>query len=184
MPAGRRAGSAAAAASSAQARAVEGAPATPSPSPGNTATSSAGASSRWAVSALALPSTSVAASATALPPIWSERDAMVPSPRGSAAVSEWTTLTWSGSTPRVAATSRAKAVSWPWPWGDTPVLAVTRPSGSPTTSPYSDPPPVTSTYTDRPMPSWRTSPRSRRLACSARSSPYPAARMTRSSAPS
>ena len=70
---------------------------------------------------------------------------MVPSPLGRAAVSEWTTATSSASTPRVAETSWAKAVSWPWPWGETPVLAVTRPSGSTTTAPYSDPNPVTST---------------------------------------
>jgi hypothetical protein len=37
--------------------------------------------------------------------------------------------------------------------GETPVRAVTRPSGSTVTSPYSDPNPVTSTYTDRPTPS-------------------------------
>ena len=87
----------------------------------------------------------MAAPATALPPTWSERDPMVPSPRGTAKVSEWTTPTWSAPTPRVAATSWAKAVSWPWPWGETPVLAVIRPSGSTTTSPNSDPNPVTST---------------------------------------
>jgi hypothetical protein len=62
-----------------------------------------------------------------------------------AAVSVWTTVTVSASTPRVFATSCAKAVSWPWPCGEAPVLAVTRPRASTATSPYSKPKPVTST---------------------------------------
>jgi hypothetical protein len=105
MPAGRLVGSAAAAASFRQGSAVPGAPATPSPSPGNTATSSTCASSRCAASVLALSSTCSATCSTAPPPTWSERDAMVPSPRGTSAVSECTTVTASGVTPRVPATS-------------------------------------------------------------------------------
>jgi hypothetical protein len=68
---------------------------------------------------------------------------MVPSPRGTSAVSECTTVTTSGATPRAPATSWVKAVSWPWPWREVPVLTVTRPSGA--TAPYSEPNPVTST---------------------------------------
>jgi hypothetical protein len=62
---------------------------------------------------------------------------MVPLPRGSSAVSECSTSTASGATPRVEATNRAKAVSWPWPCGAVPVRTVTRPSGPTATAPYS-----------------------------------------------
>lgn len=66
----------------------------------------------------------------------------------------------------------AKEVAWPWPCEEVPTEMVAPPSGSMRTEPYSlgAPPPVISTYTATPIPSSMGSSRSRRRACSARSS--------------
>ncbi len=61
----------------------------------------------------------------------------MPCPSGTAAVSEWSSRTASIGTPRVAETIWAKAVSWPWPWGDVPIWAVTVPSAWTSTEPNS-----------------------------------------------
>ena len=45
-------------------------------------------------------------------------------------VSPCRTTIWSKATPRWSATIWAKVVSWPWPWADVPVKAVTVPVGS------------------------------------------------------
>ena len=107
---------------------------------------------------------------TALPPTCSDRDPIVPMPRGTFAVSECTTMTSSIGTPSTSETSAANIVSWPCPWGDVPDDTVTLPSSSTMQVPISEPMPVSSTYVARPMPSCLGSPLARRSACWARSS--------------
>ena len=178
------AGSAAAAASSAQVTPFDGTPVTSScPSP--TTTSPASASRRWAAISFALASTSLDATCTALPAVCRDREPIVPDPRGTEAVSELTSLKFSIGIPRTSLASMAKAVWWPWPWTLVPTNRLAVPSSWTSTAPYSTCSPigaVTSTYDDSPMPSCLLSPFSRRFACSARRSSYPAAARTASSA--
>ena len=65
----------------------------------------------------------------------------------------------------------ANVVSWPWPCALVPTRAVTVPSSSISTAPYSwlnVSGALISRYDETPMPSSFVSPRSRRAACSAR----------------
>ena len=131
----------------------------------------------------AFATTACPCSTTAEPPTCSERDPHVPAPRGTTALSEWTTRTVSNGTPRIADAICAIAVSCPCPCGDTPVSTVTMPSACTCTEPNSfDANAVISTYVHTPMPSSRWSPRARRAACSARSSGTSAIRSASSSA--
>ena len=99
--------------------------------------SAASASSRPAARRRAASRTSLAAAQTALPPICSDRDAAVPPPRGTSAVSLWTTRTWSAGTPSTSPTSWEKAVACPWPCEAVPARTVTVPSSSTATEPNS-----------------------------------------------
>ena len=54
----------------------------------------------------------------------------MPIPYCTVAVSPWTTITSSRGTPNSSLTIWAKVVSWPCPWGETPVSTVTLPEGS------------------------------------------------------
>ena len=85
----------------------------------------------------ALVSTTSEATCTALPAVCSERDPIVPLPRGTCPVSDWTSTTWSMGIPRTLETTIEKAVSWPWPWALVPTLTVTVPSSFTSTAPYS-----------------------------------------------
>ena len=60
-------------------------------------------------------------------------------PDGTASVSPWTTSIASMGSPRDSAASMAKAVAWPWPWGDDPVRTTARPSAVISTAPNSPP---------------------------------------------
>ena len=90
-------------------------------------------------------STSRVALIIALPPTCSVREPIVPMPRGTLRVSEWTTLTSAIGTPSVHDTSCAHVVSWPWPCGEVPVFTVTVPSSATVQVPTSTPRPVSST---------------------------------------
>ena len=79
-------------------------------------------------------STSRAATSTAEPATCSEREANVPSPRATSAVSEWSTRTRSRGTPSVAEATWANAVSCPWPCGQTPTATATAPSSAAATA--------------------------------------------------
>jgi hypothetical protein len=67
---------------------------------------------------------------SAEPPTTVPRVDPVPPPDGTMAVSPCNTRTRSGVTPSASATICAKAVSEPWPWGETPVRATMDPDGS------------------------------------------------------
>ena len=87
-----------------------------------------------------------AASATALPLITAARDANVPTAYLNRRVSPVTTVTASTGTPRTAAATWAKTVSWPCPWVVRPVATTTVPSVSTRTyAPSYGPTPVPST---------------------------------------
>ena len=79
----------------------------------------------------------MAAVHTALPPICSDRDATVPVPRGTSAVSLWMTRACSAGTPSTSPRIWEKAVACPWPCEAVPTLAVTVPSSSTVTDPNS-----------------------------------------------
>ena len=88
----------------------------------------------------------------ALPPICSEREPIVPPPAGhERGVGLHDASPASIGTPSSSATIILNAVSWPWPCGDVPTVAVTVPSVCTSTAPYSwnSPPAVTSTYAAR-----------------------------------
>ena len=67
---------------------------------------------------------------TAVPPTTRPRLPKVPTPCVTTSVSPCTTVTSSSPMPKASATICAKAVSWPCPCGDTPVITVTAPVGS------------------------------------------------------
>ena len=71
---------------------------------------------------------------TAEPATCSERDAKVPSPRATRAVSECTTRMPSIGTPSVAEATWANAVSWPCPCGETPTATSIVPSAATVTA--------------------------------------------------
>ena len=79
----------------------------------------------------------------------------MPVPRGTTAVSDWTSRTCSIGMPSSSCTIIANAVSWPWPCDDVPTVTSTPPSAAISTLPYSwnRPAAVTSTYDETPMPS-------------------------------
>ena len=127
-----------AAASSAHDMARAGTPATARPEPSSAVTmSSTLASSRWAAMRRARSSTCWAVLNTALPAICSDREAMVPMPRGTSKVSLWTTRTRSAGTPSTSLTSWVKEVAWPCPCEEVPARATTVPSAVTSTEPYS-----------------------------------------------
>jgi hypothetical protein len=145
--------------------------------------SSTFASRRCAASTFAFSNTSMLALCTALPAICSDREPMVPEPRGTTPVSDWTSRTFSIGMPSSSCTIIANAVRCPWPCDDVPTVTSTPPSAAISTLPYSwnKPGAVISTYVDTPMPSSFRSPLSRRVACSLRRSSYPAMRHASSS---
>ena len=101
----------AAAASSPHDKALAGTPATPRRPSSVSTMSSTFASSRWAASWRAFASTPSLAFHSALPPICSEREPMVPVPRGTSAVSDCTMVTRSIGMPRSSWTIIANDVS-------------------------------------------------------------------------
>ena len=137
MPSGSRDGSSAAAASSAHVIARSGAPATSNRPSSGSERSASSTSSRCDASVRAFATTACVCSTTAEPPTCSDREPHVPAPRGTTALSEWTTRTASNGTPRTAEAICAIAVSWPCPCGDTPVSTVTVPSACTSTEPNS-----------------------------------------------
>ena len=118
--------------------------------------SSASASSRLAAICLALASTSVEATCTALPAVCSEREPIVPDAAGHGGGVGVDELDRSIGMPRTSLASMANAVWWPWPCTLVPTNMLAEPSSWTSTAPYSTCSPigaVTSTYDDRPMPS-------------------------------
>ena len=77
--------------------------------------SSGDASSRWAAIFRARSSTSFDATWIALPAVCSEREPIVPAPRGTRSVSELTRVILSIGMPSTSLASIANAVWWPWP---------------------------------------------------------------------
>ena len=69
------------------------------------------ASSRCAARRFAFSSTSSLALNSALPAVWSEREPIVPVPRGTSAVSDWMSRTSSMATPSSSATIIANVYS-------------------------------------------------------------------------
>ena len=132
------------------------------------------ASSRAAANLAILAFTFVPASCSAAPPTACERLPNVPMPCFTTAVSPWWIVTCSSGTPNWSASICAKVVSLPCPCGETPVVALIRPSRSTVTCACSQPPggneedgprPQLSTYIDNPsptsLPSARAASRSR-----------------------
>ena len=99
--------------------------------------SSTEASSRWAAISRARCTSSPLAVWIALPPVCSERDPSVPTPRGTSAVSDCTSLIFSIGTCSTAEATWANAVSWPWPCALVPAETVNVPSGCACAAPHS-----------------------------------------------
>ncbi len=76
---------------------------------------------------------------SAPPDSTSERLAKVPKPYGVRSVSPWITRTLSGVTPSASATICASVVARPWPCGEAPMRASTKPDGSIDSSTVSQP---------------------------------------------
>ncbi len=137
MPSGSRDGSSAATASSAHVIARSGAPATSNRPSSGSVRSASSTSNRCEASVRAFAATAWLCSATAEPPTCRDLEPHVPAPRGTTALSEWTTRTLSNGTPRIADAICAIAVSCPCPCGETPVSTVTVPSACTSTEPNS-----------------------------------------------
>ena len=119
------------------------------------------ASSSAAANFVILVLTFAPAACSAAPPTVCERLPKVPMPCFTTAVSPWWTVTWSNGTPNWSASICAKVVSLPCPCGETPVVALIRPSRSTVTCECSQPPggkleegprPQLSTYIESPRP--------------------------------
>lgn len=128
VPSGLPEPSSAAAAAWAQVTTGPATPLTPNPA-ADSSTSCTDASSRWAAISRARTTSSVLELWIALPPVCSDRDPMVPAPRGTSAVSDCTSRIVSIGTWSTAEATWANAVSWPWPWLLVPAETVNVPSG-------------------------------------------------------
>ena len=73
----------------------------------------------------------------ALPAVCSEREPIVPAPRGTRSVSELTRVILSIGMPSTSLASIAKAVWWPWPCTLVPANTLAEPSSWISTAPNS-----------------------------------------------